>query len=317
MRKIPVPLVIAAVFLTAVVIYLTFTVNTGAPPVWTTAANTTLTLVSPQTYFIYGTEFNRVVDGKSLDTVSQLGSRATTIAVNNTAKIPWFIVSESRFTGAVTVDPYYDEYTFDLPMMLALAYNESQISSRYGANVTCAMINGTSVTFAVSPKAAPGYIALGYYLVGTLNGKTWGLMAEYVYIGKAVAPNGFTWYLYLAAPLAGAAVGKMTINEVGCRYQLNQLNIPLGTLYKISTSGYLSQITILLNSTSVSAAYQYHTLNSTLAANVTASTTPVAVPAGAASTIYGPDGMVIGIAMPLESYAFPINNGPVKITYNP
>jgi hypothetical protein len=43
----------------------------------------------------------------------------------------------------------------------------------------------------------------------------------------------------------------------------------------------------------------------------------VSVPAGAASTIYGPDGMVIGIAMPLESYAFPVNNGPVMINYNP
>jgi len=315
MRKIPIPLLIAAVFLTAVVIYLTFTVNTSAPPVWTSVSNTTLTFVTPQTYFVYGTEFNRVADGKSLATVSQLGSRVATIAVNNTAYIPWFIVSESRFTGTINNYFYSDTYTIDLPMLLAMAYNESQIYNMYGTNTTCATINGTSVTLAVNPTNAPGYIALGYYFVGTTNRNTWSLRVEYVYIGKAVAPNGFTWYLYLAAPLAGAATGKIPINVVGCSYWENQLYLPLGTLYKISTSGYLPKITVLLDTTTVD--YQYQTLNATQVANVTTSTTPVAVPAGAASTIYGPNGLVIGIALPLESYAFPVKNGPVQITYNP
>jgi len=153
MRKIPIALIIAAVFLVAVAIYITYTVNTAAPPIWTSAANQTINLVTPQTYFIYGTEFNRVVDGKSLATVSQLGSRLAQIAVNNTADIPWIIVSESQVSGELTTrsGADYGTITWDIPMVLAMGYNESQLASMYGTNTTCVTINGTPVTLQVNP----------------------------------------------------------------------------------------------------------------------------------------------------------------------
>jgi len=310
MRKIPVPLIIAAAFIAAVAIYLTFVVNNSAPPVWTTASNGTQVFLSPQTYFIYGTEFNRVVDGKSGSTVN-LGSRVATIAINNTAAIPWFIVGESKYSGTISLT-YTDTYTFSMPMLLAMAYNETQIASKYGTSTICASINGTSVTLAVNATGVPGYIALGYYLTGA-SGDSWGLRAEYVYIGKVIAPNGFTWYLYLAAPMANAATGKISISAVGCNHATNSLYFPLGTLYSVSTSGYVTQITVVLATNTPT----YVSFTGTQVANVTASTSAVSVPAGAASTIYGPDGMVIGVALPLESYAFPVKNGPVKITYSP
>jgi len=309
-KKIPIPLLIAGIFLVVVAIYLTFIVNTSAPPVWTSASNTTLTFVTPQTYFIYGTEFNRIVDGKSLATVSVLGSRLASIAVSNTQSVPWFIVGESMFTGTISLT-YSDTYTFSLPMLLAMAYNESQIASKYGTNTICVTINGTSVTLVVNPTNAPGYIALGYYLTGA-SGDSWGIEAEYYYIGKAVAPSGFTWYLYLAAPLAGAATGKISISNVGCTESSNNLYFPLGTLYSISTSGYLPQITVQL-ATDVP---QYVTFSAKQVANMTSSTTAAHAPAGDASTIYGPDGSTVGIALPLESYAFPVQSS-VQVTYYP
>jgi hypothetical protein len=311
MRKFPVPLIIAAVFLAAVVIYITYTVNTSAPPIWTSATNTTINLVTPQTYFIYGTEFNRVVDGKSLATVSQLGSRVATIAVNNTAYIPWFIVSESKFSGYVgsSAAGTYDNIVYSLPMLLAMAYNESQLAGMYGTNTICVTINGTSVTLAVNPTGAPGYIALGWVLTGTQYGKTYGLEVEYYYIGKVVTPNGFTWYLYLAAPVAGAATGKISLSSFGCGPTPSVGGANEFT--SISTSGYTPVITVT--------GTVGWTQSFTQVANVTASTTAVSVPAGAASTIYGPgiNPMVLGVALPMEAYAFPAQNGPVQITYNP
>jgi len=309
MRKIPIPLVIAAVFLAAVAVYLTFTVNTSAPPIWTSTTNTTLTFVTPQTYFIYGTEFNKVVDGKSGAVVSVLGSRVATIAINDTNSVPWFIVGESRISGGVyTSGGVYDgAVTWDIPMLLAMAYNESQLASKYGTNPVCVSMNKSSVTLQVNPTGAPGYIALGWRL-GTSNGLAVGAEVEYYYIGKVITPNGFTWYLYLAAPVAGAATGKIIISTF-CGGSITDG----GEFTGWSTSGYLPVVSM---SPTTTGGWRY-SYTFTQVANVTASTTPVSVPAGAASTIYGPDGMVIGIAMPLESYAFPINNGPVKITYNP
>jgi hypothetical protein len=308
MRKIPIPLLIAAVFLTAVAIYITYTVNTAAPPVWTSATNGTINLVTPQTYYIYGSEFNRVVDGRSGATVSVLGSRLASIAVNNTAGIPWIVVGESRVSGAVTSSSGYDygTITWDIPMILAMAYNESQLADRYGTNPICVTINRTSVTLQVDPSGAPGYIALGWNFT-TSSGYTAAAEVEYYYIGKVTAPNGFTWYLYLAAPLANATTGQISVSNYGCAngvyYSLT------GELTGWGTSDYLAQVTI---TGSWSASYTF-----TQVANVTTSTTAETMPAGSASSIYGPDSIAIGFALPLESYAFPVQNGPVQITYKP
>jgi len=309
MRKIPIALIIAAVFLVAVAIYITYTVNTAAPPIWTSAANQTINLVTPQTYFIYGTEFNRVVDGKSLATVSQLGSRLAQIAVNNTADIPWIIVSESQVSGELTTrsGADYGTITWDIPMVLAMGYNESQLASMYGTNTTCVTINGTPVTLQVNPSGAPGYIALGWKL-STSYGDTAGIEVEYYYVGKVVTSNGFTWYMYLAAPVAGAATGKISISNFGCGVS----TYLSGELTGWGTSGYLAQVYI--SSSALSASFTF-----TQVANVTSSTTPMSVPAGSGSTIYGPGSnpMVLGVALPMEAYAFPVENGPVQITYSP
>jgi hypothetical protein len=308
MRKIPIALIIAAIFLTAVTIYISYSVNTGAPPIWTSATNGTINLVTPQTYFIYGTEFNRVVDGKSLATVSQLGSRLATIAVNNTAYIPWIIVSESKVSGSIgSPDIGVGSATINLPMVLAMAYNESMIASMYGTNTICVTINGTSVTLQVNPSGAPGYIALGWKLT-TSYGNTAGIEVEYYYIGKVVTPNGFTWYMYLAAPVAGAATGKITLSNFGCGASTSLS----GELTGWGTSGYSAQVYI--SGSALSASFTF-----TQVANVTTSTTPVAVPAGSGSTIYGPGSspMVLGVALPMEAYAFPAENGPVQIAYSP
>jgi len=309
MRKIPIALIIAAVFLVAVAIYITYTVNTAAPPIWTSAANQTINLVTPQTYFIYGTEFNRVVDGKSLATVSQLGSRLAQIAVNNTADIPWIIVSESQVSGELTTrsGADYGTITWDIPMVLAMGYNESQLASMYGTNTTCVTINGTPVTLQVNPSGAPGYIALGWKL-STSYGDTAGIEVEYYYVGKVVTSNGFTWYMYLAAPVAGAATGKISISNFGCGVS----TYLSGELTGWGTSGYLAQVYI--SSSALSASFTF-----TQVANVTSSTTPMSVPAGSGSTIYGPGSnpLVLGVALPMEAYAFPVENGPVQITYSP
>jgi hypothetical protein len=305
MRKIPIALIIAAVFLVAVAIYITYTVNTAAPPVWTSATNQTINLVTPQTYVILGSEFNRVADGKTGGTISVLGSRLASIAVNNTNYIPWIIVGESRISGGVTSGgSYYGTITWNIPMVLAMAYNESMIASRYGTNPICVTINGTSVTLQVNPTGAPGYIALGWKF-STSYGNTAVAEVEYYYIGKVVTPNGFTWYMYLAAPIAGAPTGKISLSSYGCGGGASLS----GELTGWSTSGYLAQVTI---TGSWSTTYTF-----TQVANVTASTTPTTMPAGSGSTIYGPDGITIGIALPLESYGFPVNNGPVQITYSP
>ncbi len=311
MRKIPIAIIIAAVFLTAVTVYITYTVNTGAPPVWSSASSGTINLVTPQTYFIYGTEYNRVVDGKSLATVTQLGSWLASVSVNNTAYIPWIIVSESKFSGYVgsSAAGTYDNIVYSVPMLLAMAYNESQISSMYGTNVTCVTINGTSVTLAVSPKAAPGYIALGWLLKGTQFGVTYGLEVEYSYIGKVTTSSGFTWYLYLAAPFANAPTGKITLSSFGCGPTPSVGGSNEFT--SVTTSGYTPQI-VVTGTVGWTQAF-------TQVANVTASTTAVAMPAGAGSTIYGPgtNPMVLGVALPMEAYAFPVKNGPVQIAYSP
>ena len=312
MRKIPIPLIMAAVFLSTVGVYLTLIVNTRAPPIWTSVSNNTLVFVAPQTYFIYGTEFNRITDGRLGYTISILGSRLAQIAVNDTNSVPWIIVSESRVSGTV-FDPYYNVnegvMTWDIPMLLAMAYNESQLASKYGTNTICVMINRSQVTLQVNPTGAPGYIALGWAL--STSTSTIGTEVEYYYIGKVTTPNGFTWYLYLAAPIAGAPTGKITLSSFGCT--------PAGSFFSYGEftgwgiSGYLAQITITpIVKGGWSGKYTF-----TQVANVTTSTTAVAMPAGSASTIYGPDGFTIGVALPLESYAFPVNNGPVKITYSP
>jgi hypothetical protein len=302
----------AAVFLAAVVIYISYTVNTSAPPVWTSAANQTINLVTPQTYFIYGSEFNRVVDGKSLATATQLGSRLASIAVSNTAYIPWIIVSESKFSGYVgsSAANTYDNIVYSVPMLLAMAYNESQISSMYGTNTICVTINGTSVTLQVNPSGAPGYIALGWVLKGTQYGVTYGFEVEYSYIGKVVTANGFTWYLYLAAPIAGAATGKISITNFGCTGSTPSVG-GSNEFTSITTSGYTPQIKVT--------GTVGWTQSFTQVANVTASTTAVSVPAGSASSIYGPgtNPMVLGVALPMEAYAFPVKNGPVQIAYSP
>ena len=312
MRKIPLPLIIAGVFLVAVAIYITYTVNTAAPPIWTSAASQTINLVTPQTYFVYGSEFNRVVDGKSLATVTQLGSRLASIAVNSTAYIPWFIVSESKFSGYVgsLAANTYDNIVYSLPMVLAMAYNESQLASMYGTNTICVTINGTSVTLQVNPTGAPGYIALGWVIRGTQYGVTYGLEVEYYYIGKVVASNGFTWYMYLAAPVAGAATGKISITNFGCTGSTPSVG-GSNEFTSITTSGYTPQI-VVTGTVGWTQAF-------TQVANVTASTTAVSVPAGSGSSIYGPgtNPMVLGAALPMEAYAFPVNNGPVQITYTP
>ena len=315
MRKIPIALIIAAVFLVAVAIYITYTVNTAAPPIWTSATNGTINLVTPQTYFIYGTEFNRVVDGKSLATVSQLGSRLATIAVNNTAYIPWIIVSESEVSGSIgSPDIGVGSATINLPMLLAMAYNESQLASMYGTNTICVTINGTPVTLQVNPSGAPGYIALGYVFKNSYN-YLFGLEVEYYYVGKVVTPNGFTWYMYLLAPMAGAATGKITLSTYACSYTTSSA-IPT-EVTQVGVSGYLPYVTIYYNSGY--SGYTNFNFQFTQVANVTASTTAVSVPAGSGSTIYGPgtNPMVLGVALPMEAYAFPVNNGPVQITYNP
>jgi hypothetical protein len=312
MRKIPIALIIAAIFTAAVTVYITYTVNTGAPPVWSSAASGTINLVTPQTYFIYGTEYNRIADGISLATVAQLGSHLASISVNNTAYIPWIIVSESKFSGYVGSQAAntYDNIVYSVPMLLAMAYNESQISSMYGTNVTCVTINGTSVTLAVSPKAAPGYIALGWLLKGTQYGVTYGLEVEYVYTGKVVTANGFTWYLYLAAPFANAATGKISISNFGCTGSTPSVG-GANEFTSVTTSGYTPEI-VVTGTVGWTQAF-------TQVANVTASTTAVSVPAGSGTTIYGPGSnpMVLGVALPMEAYAFPVKNGPVQIAYSP
>jgi len=311
MRKIPIPLIIAAVFLTAVAIYLTFTVNTSAPPVWTTATNSTITLLTPQTYFVYGSEFNRVVDGKSAATITQLGSRLASIAVSNTQSVPWFIVGESRISGTAYTSGGVSDgaVTWDIPMVLAMGYNESMIANMYGTNPICVAINGTSVTLQVNPSGAPEYIAMGWRL-DTNSGIAIGGEVEYYYIGKVTTASGFTWYVYVAAPVVGAATGKITLSNFGCTSASNLADY--GDLTGWGTSGYLAQITMTpMGSGQWDTSYTF-----TQVANVTASTTAVSVPAGSGSTIYGPDGRVIGVALPLESYAFPVQNS-VQITYNP
>jgi len=309
MRKIPIPLLMAAVFLTAVAVYLTFTVNNSAPPVWTSTTNTTLTFVTPQTYFVYGSEFNKVVDGKSGAVVSILGSRVATIAVSNTQSVPWFIVGESRISGTVYTSSGINEgsVTWDIPMVLAMGYNESMIASKYGTSPICVTLNKTSVTLQVNPTGAPGYIALGWRLSST-SGIAIGAEVEYYYIGKVTTASGFTWYLYLAAPVARAATGKITLSNFGCTSSVNDY----GELAGWGTSGYLAQISM----SPIGSGLWRYSYTFTQVANVTSSTTAVSVPAGAASTIYGPDGTVLGVAMPLESYAFPVQ-GSVQITYNP
>ena len=312
MRKIPIAIIIAAIFTAAVTVYITYTVNTGTPPVWTSATNGTINLVTAQTYFIYGTEYNRVADGISLATVSQLGSHLASIAVNNTADIPWIIVSESKFSGYVgsLAANTYDNIVYSVPMLLAMAYNESQISSMYGTNTICVTINGTSVTLQVNPSGAPGYIALGWLLKGTQYGVTYGLEVEYVYVGKVVTANGFTWYLYLAAPFANAATGKISISNFGCTGSTPSVG-GSNEFTSITTSGYTPQIVVT--------GTVGWTQSFTQVANVTSSTTAVSVPAGSGSSIYGPGSnpMVLGVALPMEAYAFPVENGPVQITYSP
>jgi hypothetical protein len=316
MRKIPISLIIAAVFLTAVTIYISYSVNTAAPPVWTSATNQTINLVTPQTYYIYGSEFNRVVDGKSGATVSVLGSRLASIAVNNTAGIPWIVVGESRISGVATSSggSNYGTITWDIPMVLTMAYNESQLASRYGTNSICVTINGTSVTLQVNPSGAPGYIALGYVFKNSYN-YLFGLEVEYYYIGKVVTPNGFTWYMYLLAPMARAPTGEITLSTYACSYTTSSA-IPT-EVTQVGVSGYLPYVTIYYNSGY--SGYTNFNFQFTQVANVTSSTTAVSAPAGAASTIYGPgtNPMVLGVALPMEAYAFPVQNGPVQITYSP
>jgi hypothetical protein len=311
MRKIPIPLLIAAVFLTAVAIYLTFTVNTSAPPVWTSTTNTTLTFVTPQTYFVYGSEFNRIVDGRGGTTVSVLGSRVATIAVSNTQSVPWFIVSESQISGTVYTSSGISEgsVTWNIPMVLAMGYNESMIANKYGTNPICVNLNVTSVTLQVNPSGAPGYMALGWKLSSS-SGLAIGAEVEYSYVGKVTTSSGFTWYIYVAAPVVGAATGKITLSNFGC-VASSSLN-DYGELTGWGTSGYLAQISM---SPIGSGAWKY-SYTFVQVANVTASTTAVSVPAGSGTTIYGPDGTVLGVALPLESYAFPVR-GSVQITYNP
>jgi hypothetical protein len=312
MRKIPIAIIIAAIFTAAVTVYITYTVNTGAPPIWTSATNGTINLVTPKTYFIYGTEFNRIADGISLATVSQLGSHLASIAVNNTADIPWIIVSESKFSGYVGSQAAntYDNIVYSVPMLLAMAYNESQISSMYGTDTICVTINGTPVTLQVNPSGAPGYIALGWLLKGTQFGVTYGLEVEYVYVGKVVTSNGFTWYLYLAAPFANAATGKISISNFGCTGSTPSVG-GSNEFTSVTTSGYTPQI-VVTGTVGWTQAF-------TQVANVTSSTTAVSVPAGSGSTIYGPgtNPMVLGVALPMEAYAFPVENGPVQIAYSP
>jgi len=311
MRKIPIPLLLAGVFLTAALANYLFTVNTNTPPIWTTASNNTMVVSSPQTYFIFGSEFNRVADGMTKATVTKLGARVATIAVNDTQNVPWVIVAESQISGIVYrqggLVASEGSVTWNIPMVLAMAYNESQLASMYGTNPICVTINGTPVTLQVNPSGAPGYIAMGYLLT-TSYGNTAGIEVEYYYIGKVVTPNGFTWYMYLAAPVAGAATGKISISNFGCGVS----TYLSGELTGWGTSGYLAQVYI--SSSALSASFTF-----TQVANVTSSTTPMSVPAGSGSTIYGPGSnpMVLGVALPMEAYAFPVENGPVQITYSP
>jgi hypothetical protein len=225
--------------------------------------------------------------------------------------VPWFIVGESRISGGVyTSSGIYDgSVTWDIPMVLAMGYNESMIAGMYGTNPICVTLNKTSVTLQVNPTGAPGYIAMGWRL-STSNGLAVGGEVEYYYIGKVTTASGFTWYVYLAAPVAGAATGKITLSNFGCTSASNLADY--GELTGWGTSGYLAQISM---SPIGSGAWKY-SYTFVQVANVTSSTTAVSVPAGAASTIYGPDGLTIGVALPLESYAFPVQ-GSVQITYYP
>jgi hypothetical protein len=279
--------------------------------VWTSTTNTTLTFVTPQTYFVYGSEFNRVVDGRSGATVSVLGSRTAQITISNTQSVPWFIVGESRISGTVYTSSGMSEgsVTWDIPMVLAMGYNESMIANMYGTNPICVTLNKTSVTLQVNPTGAPGYIALGWKLSSS-SGLAIGAEVEYYYIGKVTTASGFTWYVYLAAPVAGAATGKITLSNFGCTSASNLADY--GELTGWGTSGYLAQISM---SPIGSGAWKY-SYTFVQVANVTSSTTAVSVPAGSGSTIYGPDGTVLGVALPLESYAFPVQ-GSVQITYIP
>jgi hypothetical protein len=160
MRKIPIPLLLAGVFLTAALANYLFTVNTNTPPIWTTASNNTMVVSSPQTYFIFGSEFNRVADGRTKATVTKLGARVATIAVNDTQNVPWVIVAESQISGIVYrqggLVASEGSVTWNIPMVLAMAYNESQLASMYGTNPICVTINGTPVTLQVNPSGRLG-----------------------------------------------------------------------------------------------------------------------------------------------------------------
>jgi len=316
MRKIPIPLLLAGVFLTAALANYLFTVNTNTPPIWTTASNNTMVVSSPQTYFIFGSEFNRVADGMTKATVTKLGARVATIAVNDTQNVPWVIVAESQISGIVYrqggLVASEGSVTWNIPMVLAMAYNESQLASMYGTNPICVTINGTPVTLQVNPSGAPGYIAMGYLLT-TSYGSYVGAEVEYYYIGKVVTPNGFTWYMYLAAPVAGAATGKITLSYYGCMQAYSTTSfMDEGELTGWGTSGYLAQVSI----SPVDKGHWQGSYTFTQVANVTTSTTPVSLPAGSGSSIYGPNYITIGIAMPLESYALQVQ-GSVQIFYNP
>jgi len=300
MRKIPIALILAAVFTAAVAIYVVFTVNTQSPPVWNTAANGSIALVTPQTYFVYGSEFASVVDGKSTSTtVSALGSHQIGIAVNDTSKIPWFIISGTTWCDS-------QNNCYKVGYILAMAYNETQLYQRYGNVIPISSAYGGWLY--VNPSSAPGKIAIvakGNIYPNAVTGTIVGayLYFEYKYIGKVVMPNGFTWYLYLLNPLAGASASFKT-NTIST-YD------PYGYVTGMGTSNYNPTLTLYLSSG------DYVTIVAKTATNATASTTVTNYGSDSASTIYGPDNMVIGVVEPALTIAFPVKNGPVKITINP
>ena len=295
MRKFPIPLVIAALFAAAVVIYIVASVNTQAPPVWTSTSNTTLVFVTPQTYTWYGTEFNKVVDGKNPSTViSILGSRSLSVAVNSTSDVPWFYVVQSKFS--------YSTSSWTVPGVLMLAYNDSQLYSRYGSSFNV-NINGTTIQMDVNPTNYPGLVVLCIYVSSTNDYQQY----EYQYVGKVVMPNGFTWYVYVWNWPAGLPLKIGSASSALC----STGGYAKGIITSYSVSNYNIQIT---EGNTAGATY---TFTATQVANVTASTTAVSVPVGSASSIYGPDGTVIGVAEPLNALIFNVQNGPVQITINP